>query len=519
MAGLNQLPAGVEGVAAFALVYSSASWICSALLIWCANLYREAWSYTSLLAYFALISDTASIIQQSFDITYYRDNLAGQFYRKTTLLENPELAIANGSYGLDLVLYYIQYYSYNVESMLVMFWAFELAQSVYGLSAKPHLKQLLRRVNSAGKAIAVFFPMLTILLLRAPAIQKLFVVFILLADLPLMISLAVSSITMVAILIRYIQSRKKISNWTPQGDDSAVTNETSTETIQTTETGGTGKNKKSQRRQGLYDRWLMVRFTVAFVILAVFEVTNTLFQLQSVSNNKNDATLTAPDFSVERAKTTFFLFLPGVTPGIFLFLVFGTTAGCRTALRGIFFPKSCNGPARGRRCALCLPWKKSKSRDPEDGTQNPFADSSEAELKEEEASTSPLPVAGLVSKYNRTFHVSHEPAQSQYPRQSQRYSWSQRPASKEGPIAEEADAVELRGVTSLDKIREEYYRPSPEQSDDSGPVLPIMSTREKRISGSQVGLPVSGLRRNESLNEGYRTMCAAERGKAAASYM
>jgi hypothetical protein len=78
----------------------------------------------------------------------------------------------------------IEYYAYNVEAMFVMFWAFQLAQSVYGLSAKPHLRQALRRINSAGKAIAVLLPLITILLLRAPAIQKVFVVFILLADLP-----------------------------------------------------------------------------------------------------------------------------------------------------------------------------------------------------------------------------------------------------------------------------------------------------------------------------------------------
>lgn len=68
--------------------------------------------------------------------------------------------------------------------MLVMFWAFELAQSVYGLSAKPHLKPMLNRINSVGKLFAVLFPLLTILLLRAPAIQKVFIAFILLADLP-----------------------------------------------------------------------------------------------------------------------------------------------------------------------------------------------------------------------------------------------------------------------------------------------------------------------------------------------
>jgi hypothetical protein len=130
MAGINQLPAGAEGVAAFSLIYSSISWICSIMLIWCARLHGEAWSCKwtpktmlefmvrhkkltvnldiSLLAYFALISDTASIVQQAHDITSYRDLLAGQFDRKTRFQDNPELAIANGSYGLDLVLYYIR---------------------------------------------------------------------------------------------------------------------------------------------------------------------------------------------------------------------------------------------------------------------------------------------------------------------------------------------------------------------------------------------------------------------------
>lgn len=86
-----------------------------------------------------------------------------------------------------------------------------------------------------------------------------------------MISLAISSIMMIVILVRYIQSRKRIMNWTPQENGTTatnVTNETSVDTIQTTDTEETVKSRKSARKQGLYDRWLMVRFTVAFVILA-----------------------------------------------------------------------------------------------------------------------------------------------------------------------------------------------------------------------------------------------------------
>ncbi|KAI1841801.1 hypothetical protein JX265_009410 [Neoarthrinium moseri] len=487
MPGINQLPSGCEGFAAFALIYSSISWICSALLIWCAQLYREAWSF-----------------QQSHDITSYREILAGQFYRKTTFLENPELAIANGSYGLDLVLYYIQYYSYNVEAMLVMFWAFELAQSVYGLSANPKLKPILRKINAVGKAFSILFPLLTILMLRASAIQRVFVVFILLADLPLMLSLAIGSITMIAILARYVQSRKRFSNWT-QGNSSADSNDTSMETALSSTTGRTGSPIKPQQKRTFYDRWLMVRFTVAFVILAVFEVTNTLFQLQSVNNNRKDSTLTEPDYSLDRAKTTFMLFLPGVTPGIFLFVVFGTTAGCRAAVKDIFARESCENKGD-------TPSWPRKRRDAQAGvgraSQDQFTRTSEGDWNEgtmakEEISTFQLPVASLVSKYNMSFNASHDaeiPPSLPPSRQSFRYSYSSRFSRAEKSTVDNTDMIQLRSISSLDQIREDYYQHSPEQSDDSGPILPIMSPQDQKMPRTQSCLttPAPAARLNPS---------------------
>lgn len=79
-----------------------------------------------------------------------------------------------------------------------------------------------------------------------------------------MISLAIGSMTMVAILLRYVKSRKQFSHWTPPGN-SGATND-SGGTTQSSQTGGTRKSKMP-KRQGLYDRWLMVRFTIAFVML------------------------------------------------------------------------------------------------------------------------------------------------------------------------------------------------------------------------------------------------------------
>lgn len=46
----------------------------------------------------------------------------------------------------------------------------------------------------------------------------------------------------------------------------------------------------------------------------------------------NDARAQAPDLSAARATQTFFLFMPGTTPGVFIFVVFGTTAASRQKL-------------------------------------------------------------------------------------------------------------------------------------------------------------------------------------------
>jgi hypothetical protein len=108
MPGINQVPAGAESAAAFTLGYSAVSWICSALMIWLTWVHHERKSYVAMVAYLSLFSTTASLVQQSHDITFWEDIMREQFRRKKVLPDNVEMAIANGSFGLDLVLYYLR---------------------------------------------------------------------------------------------------------------------------------------------------------------------------------------------------------------------------------------------------------------------------------------------------------------------------------------------------------------------------------------------------------------------------
>jgi hypothetical protein len=94
----------------------------------------------AFLSYFTGLSSLASVAQQIHTIARWRDIKTEQYYHSVTNVGNPELAVAGPSTGLDLVLFYIrecgrlhildctmltfgiEFYSYGVESLLVLFW-------------------------------------------------------------------------------------------------------------------------------------------------------------------------------------------------------------------------------------------------------------------------------------------------------------------------------------------------------------------------------------------------------------
>lgn len=63
----------------------------------------------AMLAASSLVSTTFSIVQQGRDITWYRDMVTAQFEYKIRKPGNdPELAVAGGSIGVDAVLFYFR---------------------------------------------------------------------------------------------------------------------------------------------------------------------------------------------------------------------------------------------------------------------------------------------------------------------------------------------------------------------------------------------------------------------------
>ncbi|KAI1260278.1 hypothetical protein F5Y18DRAFT_259231 [Xylariaceae sp. FL1019] len=323
-----QLPHGAEGAAALSMIFAYISETCSILMIWLTWSHNERLSYVACVSYFTLLSTAASIIQQIHDIIWWKNIVTKQYERKIADPHDGDVSIGNGSIGVDLVLFYIQFYSYNVQSLFVTFWASELAQSIYALTEKSSLKYALRRFNASAKVVALLLPLITILAVQAPSLHHAGFGFELLAGVPFLLTLGLGSALMLAILIRYVQSRRKIIRFNPFGNQRSSTDRVSS-----------ANGNTSGRRQGIYDKWLMTRFTIAFVLLAGFIVITVLFQGFARRNTSRDILAPEPDLSIERARSTFYLFIPGNTPGIGLFIVFGTTATFRSQMYRTFVPR------------------------------------------------------------------------------------------------------------------------------------------------------------------------------------
>ncbi|KXJ86772.1 hypothetical protein Micbo1qcDRAFT_198217 [Microdochium bolleyi] len=520
MAGINSLPQGVEPVAAIVLIYSAVGWLCTVVMIWLTWIHRQRFSYVAMVAYLTLLGTTMSIIQQCHDYTHWEEIMIKQFELVSSFPDNPESATAQGSYGLDLVLFYIQFYTYNASALCIFFWAAELAQTLYGFDAKPRLKRAGRKFNQAGRAVAIVLPLFTTLLLRLNEIRANILIFLLMADLPLMLSLTLGGLTVMLILIRYLVTQKKFTQWSqPKSDQSG--NERAAEAglsyVSTVSTKRIGMQKLRGKSGGIYDRWLMIRFFMAFLMLGVFNVTTVLFQLNALNGNRKDGLSSAPDLSAERARTTILSFMPGTTPGIMLFIVFGTTAGHRKKIRQTVLPKSWQ--EEGFTLASLFPCQGRRNRQSKPRTRKwPWADRNVQRVPSYamsnhpvEQATSAIPLRPVRSKeQGRSVDIMEMLTRERlsdlqkplppYPAgTADRYSFEPPPtmaSSKSASIREARVEQVVWRSSLLDPAsmpvhvqqeqhqrtrRADYYSNNAEHSDDSGPALPIMRN-DKRNS-------------------------------------
>ncbi|KAK3390309.1 hypothetical protein B0H63DRAFT_110867 [Podospora didyma] len=338
-----QLPADALGAAVAILIYSFLCLVSGAFLVWLIWIHNERQSYVALLASFMCLQTLASIIQQIHTIVSWRDVKTSEWENMVANVGNPELHVTGASTGFDRILFYIQYYSYNVDAMIVLFWSIELAYSIYQLRAPKFTRRI--HASLVAKGSAVVLPAIQMVLLRFSPAKNNTTGLIILADFIMIASFAVGGVLLLGILGKYVHARVALQSWNVQYGQASIG--TSSNGL-----SGTGNgNAAPPRRKTIYDKWLIIRFTIAFVALSCFELVVIFFQLRAAGNNTRQNIPAEPDLTAAKAIGDFALFLPGVTACPLAFVVFGTTRTFRDYMWTLFTPKSFQEKRLARRRA------------------------------------------------------------------------------------------------------------------------------------------------------------------------
>lgn len=162
-----------------------------------------------------------------------------------------------------------------------------------------------------------------------------------------MVSTTVGCIFLVLILYTYIHvHRRAVSN----KNSGPMANMDVSFRINRSETDTSGMPTKpapaSDMRNMSYDRWLIARFLVCFFLTNVLQVCLIIYYMFTFDRNTSLTVQSGPDYSLHYAIDDLGITMPGVTSGLLIFIVFGTTAPFRREYRKWLQP--CRRKCQGR---------------------------------------------------------------------------------------------------------------------------------------------------------------------------
>ncbi|KAF4626181.1 hypothetical protein G7Y89_g11983 [Cudoniella acicularis] len=222
-----------------------------------------------------------------------------------------------------------EFYSYNVMSLNILFWAVTLFVGAWGIRSN-WLGDWYDRVPTISKVFTILYPIVVVGLMQLEGVINSVPVFFIVSNFTLLISMAIGTVLLILILYKYMKTRRLVAGSNQQRGRwwaSGSSKERSQNDIGTNGTMESGIG--SNTRRSIYDRALVTRFTIGFGILVLFEIAIIVFNLFQLSNNASIAASGGPNLNPNSAITDIVFFIPGVTTSLVAFLVFGTTKSWR----------------------------------------------------------------------------------------------------------------------------------------------------------------------------------------------
>ncbi|KAH8596385.1 hypothetical protein B0O99DRAFT_593705 [Bisporella sp. PMI_857] len=316
------IPSGAVGASVGVLLYSAICFFMCFLVVCLLWSYGERWTYITMLASFAATSTFASIIQQVHYATSWVAIKEAQYKKALKSVEIPGLALGGASETTDVVLFNIQFYCYNVMALCTFFWAVGLFCGAWGVKGPRLFGGLVDNAGPASKIFAIVWPGLIIGVSSIQAVLKNIALLFVLTNITLMFCMSIGSILLVLILYKYMKTRRLVMGYAKRSAWWA----SDSETLQSQDVEGTAQSgATSQIRRSIYDRALLTRFTIGFLILAMFEAAIIGFSVSQLRGNTALISAGRPNFATGSAISDILFFIPGVTASLITYLVFGTS--------------------------------------------------------------------------------------------------------------------------------------------------------------------------------------------------
>ncbi|OBT62142.1 hypothetical protein VE03_08306 [Pseudogymnoascus sp. 23342-1-I1] len=248
----------------------------------------------SLIAVFASLACIASISQQIHFATDWVAIKEKQHLAKEGDPTNPILVVTGSAQGADLGLFWIQFTSYNINALLVLFWSASLFQGTWKLKPLATIQSRFTHLETAAKLFAIFFPALLLVV----------------------ISLLIGGILLILTLYKFVTLKKKFSSLR----------------------GSSGNNSRQETlRLRRRDKWIIIRFSIAFSILGAFEIAIVCFEVLQYNANHSATRVALTEASdLPAILTEIAQFVPGVTPPLIAFLIWGTTETYWQEIKSLF---------------------------------------------------------------------------------------------------------------------------------------------------------------------------------------
>ncbi|THY31744.1 hypothetical protein D6D00_02094 [Aureobasidium pullulans] len=323
----QHMPHEVLAAAIPVLIYSFFCLSLGVLLVTVLHRTRDGFNYVILFALATTCTTIVSIVQQCNYIANWHDLRIQQYEQSIIVKGNPALALGPLSRGFNAVLFWTILYFYNVDSVTMLFWAIALVFSVWNIRPR-WLQRWQSHISWASKVLAIVLPALFSALRKGFQVNAGFIGTLILMNLLMLVSFAVGAICVILILFKYLRAKIGFDSYAsasksyPAG--SVVKGDATTSRI-----GHSGPKGLKARVDG----WLVVRFSIAFLILSGFEIFLISFEINRYHKTKNAKIAGAPDFGIRASVVDVLNYLPGVTASLLAFLLFGTTAQQRAMYR------------------------------------------------------------------------------------------------------------------------------------------------------------------------------------------